>query len=206
MPAVRRAVDEAGLRLWRHGLLDDAQDVWMLTLEELAAVDDPAAAVGPPVDVADNPAVDLRAAARRRRSAHAGLAASPLIGTATLYRRRRRRRQPGDALVDGVGGGGGTTSGPVRVVRGPDEFAAVRAGDVLVCSATNPSWTPLFQRVAAVVVDHGGLASHAAIVAREYGIPAVMGTASVTSVLRPGQMVQVDGDAGVVRAAGDRGT
>ncbi|WNB87530.1 PEP-utilizing enzyme [Cellulomonas sp. ATA003] len=74
----------------------------------------------------------------------------------------------------------------------------MRRGDVLVCAATNPSWTPLFQRVAAVVVDHGGLASHAAIVAREYGIPAVMGTGDGTSVLRTGQLVRVDGDAGVV--------
>ena len=70
-----------------------------------------------------------------------------------------------------------------------------------MCPSTNPSWTPLFARAAAVVVDHGGLASHAAIVAREYGIPAVMGTGRGTSVLEPGVRVRVDGDRGTVVAA-----
>ena len=64
----------------------------------------------------------------------------------------------------------------MRVVLEPADFASLLPGEVLVCPYTNPSWTPLFERAAAVVVDTGGLASHAAIVAREYGIPAVMGT------------------------------
>ncbi|WP_140416321.1 PEP-utilizing enzyme, partial [Arthrobacter globiformis] len=67
---------------------------------------------------------------------------------------------------------------------------------------TNPSWTPLFQRAAAVVVDMGGLGSHAAIVAREYGIPAVMGTGTGTATLAEGQRVVVDGSAGTVVASG----
>jgi phosphoenolpyruvate synthase/pyruvate phosphate dikinase len=68
----------------------------------------------------------------------------------------------------------------------------------LVCPYTNPAWTPLFQRAAAVVVDSGGVGSHAAIVAREYGIPAVMGTVTGTTVLADGQRVTVDGNAGCV--------
>jgi pyruvate,water dikinase len=88
------------------------------------------------------------------------------------------------------------------VIRGPEEFAKLNAGDVLVCPYTNPSWTPLFQRAAAVVVDAGGIGSHAAIVAREYGIPAIMGTAVGTEVLTDGQVVTVDGDTGRVAAAG----
>ncbi len=72
---------------------------------------------------------------------------------------------------------------------------------MLVCPYTNPSWTPLFQRAAAVVVDSGGPASHAAIVAREYGIPAVMGTGRGTSVLSDGQLVTVDGTSGRVTAS-----
>ena len=90
---------------------------------------------------------------------------------------------------------------PVRVVRGPEGFGTLRDGEILVCPYTNPAWTPLFQRAAAVVVDAGGSGSHAAIVAREYGIPAVMGTGNGTTVLTDGQLVTVDGDAGVVAAA-----
>jgi pyruvate,water dikinase len=82
-----------------------------------------------------------------------------------------------------------------------DEFGTVRSGDILVCPYTNPSWTPLFQRAAAVVVDTGGIGSHAAIVARENGIPAVMGTGTGTTTLRNDQLVTVDGTAGTVRSA-----
>ncbi|MFD1214341.1 PEP-utilizing enzyme, partial [Arthrobacter sp. GCM10027362] len=95
----------------------------------------------------------------------------------------------------------GTAAGPVRLVLGPQDFGRLAAGDVLVCPYTNPSWTPLFQRAAAVVVDTGGIGSHAAIVAREYGIPAVMGTGEGTRVLRDGQPVVVDGTRGTVAAA-----
>jgi pyruvate,water dikinase len=72
---------------------------------------------------------------------------------------------------------------------------------VLVAPVTNPAWTPLFQRAVAVVVDTGGAASHAAIVAREYGIPAVMGTINGTKELQDGQWVQVDGSRGLVLKA-----
>jgi pyruvate,water dikinase len=91
-------------------------------------------------------------------------------------------------------------TGAVRIVREPSEFGTLRQGEILVCPATNPSWTPLFQRAAAVVVDSGGLASHAAVVAREYGIPAIMGTGRGTSLLSNGQLVTVDGGSGRVVA------
>jgi pyruvate,water dikinase len=91
----------------------------------------------------------------------------------------------------------------VRLIHGPAEFGLLAAGDVLVCPYTNPAWTTLFQRAAAVVVDSGGPASHAAIVAREYGIPAVMGTGTSTSILTDGQLVTVNGTTGRVTAAED---
>ena len=93
------------------------------------------------------------------------------------------------------------------MIREAADFGLLRSGDVLVCPYTNPSWTPLFQRAAAVVVDTGGIGSHAAIVAREYGIPAVMGSGTGTSVLTDGQIVTVDGDTGrVIEAAATSGT
>ena len=87
------------------------------------------------------------------------------------------------------------------MIRGPAEFDRLAPGDVLVCPYTNPAWTTLFQRAAAVVVDSGGPGSHAAIVAREYGIPAVMGTGIGTTALTDGQLVTVNGSTGRVTAA-----
>ncbi len=94
--------------------------------------------------------------------------------------------------------------GPVRVVCDASEFGKLRAGEVLVAPYTNPAWTPLFQRAVAVVVDTGAAGSHAAIVAREYGIPAVMGTIAGTETLRDGEWVQVDGTRGVVQPGNPR--
>ncbi len=185
MPPLRRAVLEMGRRLAGAGAIPEADDVWYLTLEDLRPL------AGP-----DDPAGSLAGIVARRRQAFAELAGSPLIAPSLIYPAWDAGAD--GALVSGVGGGSGRATGPVRVIAGPDEFAELRSGEVLVCTATNPSWTPLFARAAAVVVDNGGLASHAAIVAREYGIPAVMGTGSGTTILSDGQMVLVDGDRGVV--------
>ena len=80
-----------------------------------------------------------------------------------------------------------------------DEFSRVRPGDVLVCPATDPSWSVLFGVAGAVVTEGGGALSHAAIVAREYAVPAVLAVDSATRMLRDGQLVTVDGTAGTVR-------
>jgi rifampicin phosphotransferase len=94
----------------------------------------------------------------------------------------------------------GRGSGPVRVVRGPEEFDNFKPGEVLVAQVTAPAWTPLFGRAAAVVTDGGSLAAHASLVAREYGIPAVVATGDATHRLRDGQRVTVDGSAGFAQA------
>jgi pyruvate,water dikinase len=110
-------------------------------------------------------------------------------------------------LVRGTGAGRGTATGPARVVRDVDGFGSVRPGDVLLCRTTDPAWTPLFGVVAAVVTETGGILSHAAIVAREVGIPAVVGAARAMAVVTGGSIVHVDGDAGTVSrfAPGDGG-
>jgi pyruvate,water dikinase len=86
----------------------------------------------------------------------------------------------------------------VRVVAGEHEFEKIQAGDVLVCPVTSPVWSVLFSRIGALVTDSGGILSHPAIIAREYGVPAVVATGNATAVLRDGQQVTVDGDAGSV--------
>ncbi|MFE6967949.1 PEP/pyruvate-binding domain-containing protein [Isoptericola sp. NPDC057653] len=113
----------------------------------------------------------------------------------------RDRADDGRAVLRGTGASGGRASGPARVVRGPDEFGTVRPGDVLVCCGTDPAWTPLFGVVAAVVTETGGLLSHAAIVARELRLPAVLGVAGATDALRDAGSLAVDGDAGTVVVA-----
>jgi len=109
------------------------------------------------------------------------------------------RQQPGDQLITGVPGARGAASGPVRIVMDENEFDKLQAGDVLVCPCTSPTWSIVFPSIAAVVTDSGGILSHPAIVAREFGIPAVVATGAATTRLRDGQRVIVDGSAGSVR-------
>lgn len=90
----------------------------------------------------------------------------------------------------------GVASGPVRLVRGPSDFAKVERGDVLVCRHTDPAWTPLFTIASAVVTEVGGVLSHAAIVAREVGIPAVLAVPHATELLNPSSVVTVNGTTG----------
>ncbi|MFB9905381.1 phosphoenolpyruvate synthase [Allokutzneria oryzae] len=101
-------------------------------------------------------------------------------------------------LLTGLAAAPGTASGQVRVLASPDEGDCLRDGDVLVASMTNPDWVPSMRRASAVVTDEGGMTCHAAIVARELGVPCVVGTRTATSTLREGQQVTVDGDQGTV--------
>jgi pyruvate,water dikinase len=103
-----------------------------------------------------------------------------------------------DGVLRGTAGSPGVVEGPVRVVTHPSQLTEVQPGDVLVCPATSPAWAPVFARVAATVSDVGGIMSHTAIVCREYGMPAVVGTGNAVATLRTGQRVRVDGSSGVV--------
>ena len=188
LPILRRSLLELGGRLRDAGVLAAPEEVFHLRLEELEAIRDPAA---PGV------ASKLSAVVRRRSARRQELASVRLIDPNAVF----PRQHVGEALTTGTPASSGRATGPVKVIREPAEFGRLVAGDVLVCPYTNPGWTPLFQRAAAVVVDSGGPASHAAIVAREYGIPAVMGTGTGTSTLNDGQLVTVDGTSGRVTAA-----
>ena len=105
----------------------------------------------------------------------------------------------GNEALKGVSGSGGVVTGPARIISGPNEFGRLQKGDILICKYTDPSWTPLFRVASGVVADTGGRLSHAAIVAREYGIPAVMGTGRGTAKIHDGQLVTVDGNNGSVK-------
>jgi pyruvate,water dikinase len=98
----------------------------------------------------------------------------------------------------GVAASPGVAEGLARVITSPSELDQVQSGEVLVCQITAPSWAPVFTKIAAAVSDIGGIMAHAAIVSREYGLPAVVGTGFGTSTIRTGQRVRVDGGKGIV--------
>jgi len=200
---VRRIILEFGNRFAQAGIIDDPEDVFMLTLNELR-------------DDATNLSGDRRAvvAERRAEMAHFATIRPPdAIGTPPpapppdnpLMRAFGRFggspvEQSGEpGVINGNPCSPGKATGTAKVVMSLAEADKLQPGDVLIAPATMPAWTPLFASIAAVVTDAGGVLSHAGIVAREYNIPAVLGTGSATTEIKDGQQVEVDGDAGVVR-------
>lgn len=104
----------------------------------------------------------------------------------------------GEGGVHGYAASPGVVEGVARVVRDVNDIGTVQQGEVLVCPVTAPSWAPVFPKISAAVSDIGGMMSHAAIIAREYGLPAVVGTGHATKQIRTGDRVRVDGDNGTV--------
>jgi pyruvate,water dikinase len=105
---------------------------------------------------------------------------------------------PDSSEIRGFAASNGVVEGTARIVKSVEEIGRLQQGDILVCQITNPTWAPVFQKIAGAVSDIGGSMSHAAIVAREFGLPAVVGTGSATSRIKDGQRIRVDGGRGVV--------
>jgi rifampicin phosphotransferase len=189
-PIIRRVSLELGRRSVQVGALDRVEDIFHLRLDELEALGE---AWPPP----EEKVAEIRALSARRKAKRESLANKPMIDPRMLTITLQAPAEM-DVLLNGTSGSPGIAQGPAKIVHDVSEFGKLRAGDVLVAPVTNPAWTPLFQRAVAVVVDTGGSASHAAIVAREYGIPAVMGTMNGTKELEDGQWIQVDGSRGLV--------
>lgn len=104
----------------------------------------------------------------------------------------------GPIVVSGTPGSAGTATGVARAVRGPQDFGRVGPGDILICPSTDPAWTPLLRVAGGVVTERGGVLSHAAIVAREHGIPAVLAVPDALAAIADGRTVTIDGSAGTV--------
>ena len=202
---VRLVFLELGTRFTAAGVLDDPDGVFFLTIDEIRAT---AEAL---------PSLDRRALVAERRAEidrAAAITPPPVLGTppsgpppqdpigrAIVKMFGGGPPPPSDVPTElrGSAGSPGKVSGTARVVRSLDEADRLRPGDILVAEFTAPPWTPLFATVSAVVTDAGGILSHCAVVAREYGIPAVVGTGRATATIRDGQQVEVDGNAGLVR-------
>jgi pyruvate,water dikinase len=191
-----------GAELVEEGLLDAADDVLFLRYNELRAF------------VGDPQALDARAiVAERRAEREAATKLQPRdwIGTVTEsqlnfpywvnwgYPERFHRQASQTAQeVSGIAGSPGVVEGVARVVRTVADFDEVAEGDVLVCQMTNPAWVVLFTKISGLVTDTGGTTSHPAVLAREFGIPAVVGTSEATRRISTGDRIRVDGTAGVV--------
>ena len=115
------------------------------------------------------------------------------------YPERFHQEQSADQRqVSGIAASPGVVEGIARVVMTVDEFDEVAEGDILVCQMTNPAWVVLFTKIAGLVTDTGGTTSHPAVLAREFGIPAVIGTSVATQRITTGDRIRVDGSAGTV--------
>jgi pyruvate,water dikinase len=106
---------------------------------------------------------------------------------------------PQGDLLKGTGASAGIVRGPARVVLSQEDFGRIGSGDVIVCPSSNPSWVPVFTIAAGLVTNTGGVLSHAAVVAREFGLPAVVGATDATTRIADGRLVEIDGTAGTVR-------
>ncbi|MDR2999287.1 MAG: phosphoenolpyruvate synthase, partial [Microbacterium sp.] len=202
-PVQRRLLHEFGARLAASGALESAEDVFWFT----AAEADAAAAA---LDRGDAALPDHRADVDERRRTWRGrrLATPPQYlpksGMMTSMERFMPAKESDDSgpVLHGTGGSGGQVTAPARVLGGTADFASFQPGEVLVASITTPAYTPLFALAAGVVTDIGGVLSHGSIVAREYGIPAVLGTGTATKRISTGDVLTVNGATGTVRLPG----
>ena len=204
-PVLRRMLREIGRRLTEASVIDTPDDVFWLTLDELQEAANA-------LDAGQAPANYHTVIAERRATWESERALTPPVALPLKGGARflgidfsstmpaRTDQAEGDVLK-GVAASPGGVTGPARVIQGPEEFNQMRRGDILVARITTPAWTPLFALAAGVVTDVGGPLSHSSIVAREYHIPAVLGTGVATGRLKSGQLVTVDGDAGTVKVS-----
>ena len=118
-----------------------------------------------------------------------------------IYERSKEAAPPAGS-VKGLGASAGVYEGTARVVESAEQFDQVKKGDVLVCKMTSPSWVVLFTKIGGLITDSGGALSHPAVVSREFGIPAVVGTRTATQAIKTGQRVRVNGASGLVEILG----
>ncbi|HKP18662.1 MAG TPA: PEP-utilizing enzyme [Gaiellaceae bacterium] len=213
-------IREFGALLAEHGFLNDGEDVFQLSRHEVASALDELvlawATGGEPLGPKHWPPIAARRKALLEKLADwtppPALGVAPdavrdpalimLWGITTERVRDWARSQDGGTELTGAAASPGVVEGVARVVKTVKEISDVREGEILVCSITSPAWAPIFSKITAAVTDIGGVMSHAAIVCREYGLPAVVGTGRATAQIRTGQTIRVDGSAGTVTIVG----
>jgi phosphohistidine swiveling domain-containing protein len=205
-PLLRRMLFELGGRLAQAGMISESNDIFWLEESELESAVSALDRGEPLPDKKDLMARRIAQWTARRiiippptlppSSKFMGVSVDAFLAAAESDQKQH--------MLKGIGASAGMVSAPARVLRGPEDFERMQPGEVLVAAITTPAWTPLFTLASAVVTDIGGPLSHSSIVAREYGIPAVLGTGVATKRIRSGQTVTVDGGKGTV-TLGDGG-
>jgi pyruvate,water dikinase len=190
LAAVRRELAAVGAELFARGLVDAADDVFFLDLAEVRA-----AAQGR--DARALVAAHRQAYETEMRRRHVPRV---VLSDGTEPEAQATAAASVDGALAGTPASAGTVTGLARVILDPTG-AHVEPGEILVAPSTDPGWTPLFLTAGGLVMEMGGANSHGAVVAREYGIPAVVGVPDATAKLRTGQLITVDGTSGHVRAA-----
>ena len=188
---VRRYVLEAGRRLVARGLLDHADDVFFLEVNELLNA----------WNSAPDALARLREDVRFRKQMHRGFRdfePPEEIGAGVLAPAHSDAASASSDGLRGVGCSPGRAEGTARVIENLSDIGQLRDGDILVTRFTDPGWTPALGMVRGIVTEVGGVLSHAAVIGREYGIPAVLNVKGATIRIRSGQRVRVDGNAGTV--------
>lgn len=201
-PLARRAMLELGARFQERGAIVVAEDIFFLEWDEVTAL-----AQGQALDCRETTAG--RRAEYLRQAELAPPASIPAAGAPmTLVRRIKKllkqiivgsSRESGRDFLRGSPVSPGQVTGIARILASASQLSELRAGDIVVTRAATPDWTPAFAVAAAFVSDTGGPLSHSSIIAREFGIPAVMGVQRATATIREGQKITVDGATGVIR-------
>lgn len=187
-PPFRRILGELGSRWSGIGIIQEPHDIFFLTLDEWRAL--------------ANKPEPMSEVVRKRRKEFEVNKRRPwpnvIHGQQEIYARETEQTKDEAGRLGGVAGSPGVVTGKARVIQSPDEFHLLQEGEILVAPITNPVWTPLFAIASGLVTEVGGILSHGAIVAREYGIPAVMSIAHATQHVLDGQTIMVDGNKGCV--------
>ncbi len=198
-PVLQRFALELGRRLRQAGIFTRDDDVYYLQRRELEE------AVRARYEDRAVPELTTRVAKRRElREARKRLAAPVAIPKEVKLNLRTRTvpevpsNAEGSDTLEGIPVSPGKVTGEVTVIHSPADFDKMKPGTILVCPMTTPAWTQLFAHTTGLVTDIGSITAHGAIVAREYGIPAVLGLGDITQRLRSGQRITIDGDMGIV--------
>jgi pyruvate,water dikinase len=191
---LRMLAFRVGRRVAREGSVADPSDVLYLRRDEVAEL------LLAPADRRSVVAERRAEQARQRTLKPPSMLgrAEPDFGFASRFDVPREESGGAESLK-GTGASAGVVRGQARVALGPDDFGRIQRGDIIVCPSSNPSWVPVFAIAGGLVTNTGGVLAHAAVVAREFGLPAVVGVAGATTRIRDGQTVEIDGTAGTVK-------